>query len=292
MTSLRLVERHVSALRDIRAILNSMKSLAYMKVQKLSHIVPSQRAVSRQINTAATDLIAHFPAVLPPATPSERIIIVLGTERGFCGNHNQRLMQTISDEMQRPGAHANRIIAVGGKLHATLEGSGIDQAVLLDGAGVTEEVPPVLNQIVDQLEEMRRTSGPAAVAAMYINTSGELCVRKLLPPAFDDPAPAAADVSHPPVLNIEPQQLLLELSEQSLFSSLFEVLYESLLTENQRRVQHLGDAVRHLDKQTVELTNKHNALRQEQITEEIEVLLLSSGLAGRQRDQSSRLPTD
>jgi hypothetical protein len=50
------------------------------------------------------------------------------------------------------------------------------------------------------------------------------------------------------------------------------------MTENRRRVSHLGDAVRHLDKKCVELTDQANALRKEQITEEIEVLLLSTGL--------------
>jgi F-type H+-transporting ATPase subunit gamma len=61
-----------------------------------------------------------------------------------------------------------------------------------------------------------------------------------------------------------------------------------LLTENRRRVSHLGDAVRHLDQRCLELTHQANALRQEQTTEEIEVLLLSAGSAGGERKLATR----
>jgi F0F1-type ATP synthase gamma subunit len=81
--------------------------------------------------------------------------------------------------------------------------------------------------------------------------------------------------SHPPQLNVAPARLLIDLSDQYLFSVLFEILCDSLLNESTRRVSHLGDAVRYLDKQMTQLTHHANALRQEKITEEIEVLLLS-----------------
>ena len=93
------------------------------------------------------------------------------------------------------------------------------------------------------------------------------------------------------MLNVAPEHLLLDLTDQYLFSSLFEILYGSLLTENRRRVSHLGDAVRHLDKKCVMLTHQANALRQEQTTEEIEVLLLSTGSTGTKAGNSPRTQT-
>jgi F-type H+-transporting ATPase subunit gamma len=48
------------------------------------------------------------------------------------------------------------------------------------------------------------------------------------------------------------------------------------MAENDRRVAHLGQAVRHIDDQTRELDRKSAALRQEEIIEEIEVILLSA----------------
>ena len=48
------------------------------------------------------------------------------------------------------------------------------------------------------------------------------------------------------------------------------------MAENHRRAQHLEGAIRHLDEESGELKRRSNALRQEEIIEEIEVILLSA----------------
>jgi len=53
------------------------------------------------------------------------------------------------------------------------------------------------------------------------------------------------------------------------------LLYGSLLPENQRRMQHMDSAVRRLDRTSEELVLRRNVLRQEEITEEIEIIVLS-----------------
>jgi F-type H+-transporting ATPase subunit gamma len=49
------------------------------------------------------------------------------------------------------------------------------------------------------------------------------------------------------------------------------------MAESQQRVSHLDAALRHLDDQAADLARRSNALRQEEIIEEIEVILLSAG---------------
>ena len=279
MTSPRIVEHHVRGLRDIRAIMNSMKTLAYLETQKLSRIVPAQRAVTEQLDIAALDLLAHHPHILPSGIPLQHIWIVLGTERGFCGNLNQQLLERLARDSGGHPAYDGRTILVGHKLHSAFRGAGSPHVVLVDGAGIAEETPDVLNRIVDEIEKLRSSHEPATVSAIFFDSEGELGVRKLLPP-FADRDLEQGKRSHEPMLNLAPEDLLLDLTDQYLFSSLFEILYGSLLTENRRRVSHLGDAVRHLDKRCLELSHQANALRQEQTTEEIEVLLLSAGSTG------------
>ena len=54
------------------------------------------------------------------------------------------------------------------------------------------------------------------------------------------------------------------------------MLYTSLMAENQQRVAHLEGAVKHLDDESAELVRQCNTLRQAEIIEEIEVILLSA----------------
>jgi F-type H+-transporting ATPase subunit gamma len=56
------------------------------------------------------------------------------------------------------------------------------------------------------------------------------------------------------------------------------MFYTSLMAEHYRRVQHLEGAIDRLEQRAEELGKKRNMLRQEEITEEIEVIMLSAGI--------------
>jgi len=95
-----------------------------------------------------------------------------------------------------------------------------------------------------------------------------------MPPFGDRPKKPRS--GHAPLLHLSPRQFLSQLTEQYLFAALFEMWYASLMAENRRRVAHLDGAVRHLDDEAGVLLRKSNAMRQEEIVEEIEVILLSA----------------
>jgi len=281
MTRLRDLERHRHSLGEIRNIMNSMKTLAYMETRKLGRYQESQRAVVDSIEDAAADLLYHFPDIRPgPAGPHAAeqrcAYLLIGTERGFCGDFNHALPQRLQSLLQaQPPDHAT-LIAVGHKLHVLLEGDA-RVAACLDGASVAEEVPGVLNAVVAELSRLQETHGPTALRCLHSGADG-LEVQDLLPP-FGDLARAPA-FAYPPLLNTPPHDLLLELTGHYLFAVLHEILYASLMAENQHRITHLTGAVKHLDDQATDLTRRCNALRQEEIVEEIEVILLSAASLG------------
>lgn len=95
-------------------------------------------------------------------------------------------------------------------------------------------------------------------------------------PNFQGLLRPASPYPHPPLLNLAPRAFLVELTEHYLYAVLHEILYGSPMAESALRVQHLEAAVRHLDDETVRLQRRSNILRQEEIIEEIEVILLSA----------------
>ena len=58
--------------------------------------------------------------------------------------------------------------------------------------------------------------------------------------------------------------------------ALHDIAYQSLMAENSARIQHMTGAIRRLDEPAEELTRQYHRARQEEITEEIEVILLNS----------------
>lgn len=276
MTHRRDLERHRHSLNEIRNIMNSMKTLAYMETRKLVRFLDAQHAVVHGIEEVAADLLSFYPETLPEAEESMPLYLLIGTERGFCGDFNQALMRGLETILATRPSGNPLLIAVGHKLAALLEDDA-RVAARFNGASMAEEITPLLSQIVSGLTQLFAQHGDLTVFSIYHKNEDRIVMQKLLP-AFQGLQSGPAQYSHPPVLNQLPRQLLTGLADHYLFAALHEMLYTSLMVENQHRLTHLDGAVNHLDNKSENLARQCNTLRQEEIIEEIEVILLSSGL--------------
>lgn len=274
MTHRRDLERHRNGLSEIREILNSMKTLAYMETRKLSRFLSAQQAAVHSIDEVAADFISYFPQTLPEGKPALTVYLMIGTERGFCGNFNHILVEQLETRLGDQQAAGTALIAVGHKLYGLLQDDPRLTAAI-DGVSTTEEVTSILNKIVAELSVLQDKHGALELFCYSHGNDDKIVMKKLLPP-FQHHLHQRPRYHHPPVLNLPAADFLVELTEQYLFAALHEILYTSLKQENDHRVAHLERAVRRLDEEAEDLTRKCNALRQEEIVEEIEVILLSA----------------
>ena len=274
MTRRRNLEHHRNSLADIRNIMNSMKTLAYMETHKLARFLESQHGVIHNIEEVARDLLSFHPEILPELKESEPVYIVIGTERGFCGDFNHALLQHLDSTLQTHRPNMPMLIAVGRKLYTLLEGDA-RLAAFIDGASVVEEVTSLLKQVVRELTTLQGKHGVLTVSCLYHASEDGIVMQKLLP-AFQPFLHEPQRFPCPPVLNLPPKDFLVSLADHYLFATLHEILYTSLMVENHKRVTHLEGAVKHLDEESAELSRQCNILRQEEIIEEIEVILLSA----------------
>lgn len=274
MSRRRSLEQHRSSLAEIRGIMNSMKTLATLETRKLARFLDAQRAVVASIETAARDLLAFHPEILPDVRERRPITLVIGSERGFCGDFNHALTRQLENRLRSHQTESPLLIAVGRKLHTVLETAG-HEAVEIAGVSVAEEIPPLLTHLVEAIASLRARHGTQILYTLCHDGEAGVVQRTLLP-TFRDLVGTGTVSGHPPLLNRSPADLLLSLTELHLFSRLHEMLYSSLMGENHYRVAHLEGAVRHLDNESSRLAHQCNALRQEEIIEEIEVILLST----------------
>ncbi len=273
MSRRREVEIHLNTLAEIRAIMAAMKNLSYMETRKLLRFIDAQRRAVATIEQAAADFLQGYPDLAPgPMGEGAVLLLLLGSERGFCGDYNERLLAHLEAHC-RAMACRPRLLVVGGKLAERLED---DERVIqtLAGAEVAEEVPRRLQQVVEALDEWEGRLGPVRVAALY-HRARALETTPLLPP-FQNLPPPPPEIQGAPFLYLAPQDFLAELTDQYLFALLHSLFYDALLAEHQHRVQHLEGALRRLDDECSGLRIRHNVLRQEEITEEIEQILLSA----------------
>lgn len=272
--------RYRGKLDDIHGIMHSMKTLSQMEIHKLGKIIDAQHAIQKQIRAVACDFLNFYGNRLPDWQGSQKTVLLIGSERGFCGDFNPKIIDAFREQfLQEPREDHSEIhlIAVGNKLVPLIDSASLTERApyLLAGANVNEEVGNLAEQLMQTLAELQTTDELYAIYHAY--PQEEILCEKLLPAfsGFQQLHCSSPPPPHEPLLNLDVQAFLLELTDHALQHNLHHLLYDSLMAENLQRVRHLENATRHLEQKSEVLKKRMNVLRQEEIIEEIEVLLLN-----------------
>ena len=278
MSGRRALEERRARLGEVGEILRAMKNLAYLQVRRLARLVEGQREALTAIDEAAADLLAWHPYSLPRPDDGLRAVVVVGTERGFVGDLNQRLLRRLEGSLGRDGGEVV-VIAVGRRLLARL--AGHPRLVgAVEGASVAEEVPGVVRRVVAELDRLPAGARALTLTVLASDASGEAVSEQCLLPPFEAHIGRPCAEAFPPFLYLTPERLLSELAEHYLLAALHAIVSEALLGESHRRVRHLEGAVRHVDDRLEAIDRQVRVLRQEEVIEEIEVILLGASGSG------------
>ncbi|MDP1996347.1 MAG: FoF1 ATP synthase subunit gamma [Gallionella sp.] len=272
MSKRREVKERLATLDEIDGIMVAMKNLAFLEMRRLETFLATQRRAVTSIEAAAQDFLGFYPETAAHPGGTRQLLLVVGSERGFCGDFNETLLEPLDGATQQEDALA---VAVGRRLETKLQGDK-RIAAFVEGPGVAEEVQAALVRLTGVLGELQQQRPEEAwrISALYHDgESGAVRLRQLLPLTASETGQA---YSHPPLLNLEPTQFLSQLTDQYLYAALHEVFYASLMAENRKRLEHMENAIRRLEKDEAKLRMRYNALRQEEIIEEIEIIMLSA----------------
>jgi len=268
------IQRRLRALGEIDGVMTAMKSLAFMEVRKLAGLLENQARAVGSIEDAAADFRRFFGERLSRPESARDTWLVVGSERGLCGDFNGVAAGAVRAAIGA-GGPAPLILAIGGQLESKLRGVAPVEAAFR-GATVAEEVQPVLAAALAGVADRHARNAVAAGSRLIVVHPGEdgSAIRRQLLPVPDAKRPVPAR-GYPPGLNLPPAVFFAQLSRHYLFAALHEVLYAALMIENRMRLEHMENALRRLDKDMAALRLRHNALRQEEIINEIEVIMLS-----------------
>ncbi len=283
-----LSQRH-ARLHEINGLMKAMKSLSLVETRKLARFIGHQQRMRAAIEDAAADFLQFHPEFgARDPTLASAVVVVIGSERGFCGSFNERIVQALDGAADVAGAS---LLVVGQRLAARLAGRE-RIAASVDGATVSEDVPAVLDRLVDALHALRDAAphAPATLLCLAHDDRGDPVLGRLLPLPLPTGPPKHRDA---PLLQLAPAVFHAGLVDQFLLAALYGQLYTSLAAESHQRLAHMEHALERLDQTLQQLVLERNALRQERIVEEIEVMLSSAmaaelGAAGAATDTKGR----
>lgn len=274
------LKEHLHSLDEISNIMTAMKNLALIEINKIARFIAMQERVTQTVKAAGRDFLSSYPNLLTRIQSDKpSIYILIGSERGFCAGFNDNIMHKLSLIKQSQSVEQPKLIVVGRKLAMKLAG---DERVtqVLDGANSAEEIPDVIFKLVQSVEQISstidRTTAFSLIGFIFNEESENHIEVTTLQPFLEFSEEKKPVYSLPPILNISDNKLFSAFSEHYLFSLLYSIFYNSFFAESNQRLHHLDNALDRLDKQKVSLTHNINMIRQEEITEEIEIIMLSA----------------
>lgn len=281
MAGRREIERRLHALGDIDTILGVMKNLAMMEAGKLSRILGAQREMVTSLEETVADFLTWYPQPGPADKKVFEVLLVVGSQRGFCGDFNDLLLAALP--LTEEGQTNTIRIAIGAKLAGRLRAD-----IHLDGAHAVEEIGQVIHEMMHALNALLvQTNGghPLQLSALYHDPDRGVVVVRRLAPFSGQTERVDILTTYPPYLNISPTSFFAQLSEQRLLAAITEVFHRSLMAESRFRLNHIEGASRRMEKRSSELKRKQALARQEEIIEEIEAILAGAGF-----DETEKIP--
>jgi F-type H+-transporting ATPase subunit gamma len=269
MSKLSDLQFRIHALGDIAGILNAMKNLSLVEITKISRFYVTQQELFQAVESALADF-QQFYGITPGAAepPGGSLYVLIGSERGFCGGFNEAIQKKL--ETETAAGSAAKLILIGRKLALKFPE---DKRVMesLDGPHAVEEIPLVISQLAKSLSRFPRSIWKI-IHNCYSNEGSRVEITYPFEFSGHKAIPA---FQFAPLLNLPPSELRPQLFEQYLFALFYGIFYLSFLAENHERLRHMDGALDKLREEEQRLRQLSNVLRQETITEELEVIMLS-----------------
>ncbi len=98
MSKRRDLETRIHGLNDIEEIMNAMKNLALMETHRLARFLDTQRRVVASVESVAADFPRFHTNLLPGEEEFRDAYLIVGSERGFCGDFNESLLQAFDEK--------------------------------------------------------------------------------------------------------------------------------------------------------------------------------------------------
>ena len=272
------IQQHLQKLGEIGDVMRAMKNISLMETYKLNRFLEYQHRVVSGIEAAVNDFARHF-SPFEAVSSDAGIVLAIGSERGFCGEFNDAVASAAQHYLKDSFGAPPKIMVVGNRLAAKLAGDGRIFPVI-EGASVVEEVQQVLGLVMKKLTDMHMdAAAPHHVSLTVFSHQGD---EDEITPQVVSPFPAqaheAAAEPYPPQLLLPVRTFHYELVQHYLWAQMHHLFYSSLMAENHARLQHMERAIQRMEEKSADLRRRQNIIRQEEITEEIEVIMLNNDM--------------
>jgi F-type H+-transporting ATPase subunit gamma len=280
MEAIEGLKRAIHITRDLQSLVKTMKVLAGLNIRQYERAAHAVGEYNRTIERALEIAVRRLPEPLMPPryAPGRKLAaIVFGSDQGMCGQLNDLVVGHSLRALPKLGRRRpeQTILAVGQRVGAQLEDSGLTVEATIEVPGSTAGITYTVHELLRRTEDWR-TRGIAMVVLFYCRFVSGVFYRPcgvLLLPVNIQWIHSLKAKRWPsrviPTYTMDTEALFRSLIREYLFVSLFRAFAESLASENAARLASMQVAERNIEDRLKLLTSQFHQCRQTAITSEL-----------------------
>lgn len=292
MVELERLHRSIQTAEQLHAIARTMKALAATGIRQFEQAVEALSHYHRTVEMGFQVLLRRYPGLAQSARPAAiqgKGVIVIGSDQGMCGALNDRIVELAAQDLQERSSKANRVIVVGLRAESQLLDRGCAADLTLSAPGSLDAIVTVAQRIVLAIDQWHLGSGIEHIVLCHhryhSGSSWEPIREEILPldqSKLSDWAGEPWPTRCIPTFSIPVQELLVSLTHQYFFVSLFRAFTEALASENAARLLAMQAAEKNILERLEALQSVYHRERQAAITSEmLDVISGAESLANR-----------
>jgi F-type H+-transporting ATPase subunit gamma len=230
-------------------------------------------------------LTNYDPEILQPAAPAEikkQQIIILGSNRGLCGNFNRDLMDELA-RIEKGISHEVQIIVFGERLKKLLERKKISFSQYFPFPNAVELTSKFVLDFLDQISLSKEYPDIELIFNRYRGAGKYNTIHSpVFPNSFIKKSQSQKSFKEF-TFDTPPIEIFSLMKNELHFLSIYFAFLLSSAAEHSKRFQLMENASTNADDLSGELFQEVQALRRQKITEEMQELAIGAGLLNKQR---------
>jgi len=297
MELLETLKRKIKSAEELQSLVKTMKALAAVSIREHEQAVISLKEYHKTVEMGFHILLQNRPdEEVFEARPVEKnrlCAIIFGSERGMCGQFNEKISAFSIDRMNKLAIKPEdrTVFALGDRVIVRLEEAGqtVEERFSIFGSNIGF----TLQEVLINIEELRSKKEIDQIVLFYnrpaTGTSFHPNMVYLLP--FDpewirDLSGKKWPSRTLPTFTMDWESLFSSLTRQYLFFSLYRAFVESIASENASRLASMQVAEKNIEERLKDLNTGFNLQRQTSITSELlDIMTGFEALMGKQQGQ-------
>lgn len=280
MELLETLKRKINSAEELYSLVKTMKALAAVSIREHEQAVESLKEYHKTIEMGFQILLQNRKEEelfeIGSIERKRMCAIIFGSERGMCGQFNEKISAYYIDIMNDLNIEPqNRIVfALGDRIITRLEEAG--QAIEQRFSLFESNINFTLQEVLINIEELRMKKEIDQIVLFYnrpaTGTSFHSNMVYLLP--FDPEWIRSLSMKkwpsrNMPIFTMDWESLFTSLTRQYLFFSLYRAFVESIASENTSRLASMQVAEKNIEERLRDLNAGFNLQRQTSITSEL-----------------------